>query len=226
MNRFDEVLIVNPGEPDGEGERAMYGYYADAPMYYGYGGYVDPYAGYAEYPDALGYYGYAQYPDPGLYGYGQIDPALYGYNEVDPGDGYGQIDPAFYGYGEAMPPEYVAPELAEYGVYGEDPYTYGEVDPYGYGEPEMVGWGQADTITMDEDPSTYYAEADPELGAYMREMHPAPGNAVCPIVGSVIGDPDELGAYVPPARVGPTCGSFTPQPGAPPPVPDTFKPLW
>lgn len=230
MNRFDEVLIVNPGAPDGEGERSMYGYYGE-PMYYGYGGYGDPYADYAAYPEELGYYGYAQYPDPyaGLgapYGYAEVDPGLYGYGQVDPGYyGYGQVDPSLYGYGYGYG-EADAPELAEYGWYGEDPYAYGNVDPYGYGEPEMVGWGQADTITMDEDPSTYYADVDPELGAYVREMHPAPGNAVCPIVGSVLSGPDDLGAYVAPSPVGPTCGSFTPQPGTPPPVPDTFKPLW
>jgi hypothetical protein len=211
MNRFDEVLIVNPGLPDQEGTRPMYGHYAQVPVDYGYGvyadpyaGYADPYAGYAIYPDGYGNYGdygYAEAPttlygvDPYGYGYyAEPDPSLYGY-------GYADQDP-LAGYAEEYPPGY--------GHYAEpDPRMYGEASP------EMVGWG-AETL-----------DANPDLGAYVRDIDPAPFNAVCPIVGNVrLGEADEFGAYVTPGPVGPTCGSFTPQPGTPPPVPDTLKPLW
>jgi hypothetical protein len=132
--------------------------------------------------------------------YGPAD--LYGY------DGYAT------GYGEEPP---------AYGCYGAaDPFVYGVPEPPGV---EMGGWGGVDAA--DDTGTAFYADAAPDLGAYTRDVRPAPFNAVCPIVGNVrFGAGDEVEGYVTPAPVGPTCGSFVPQPGTPPPIPDTFKPLW
>jgi hypothetical protein len=253
MNRFDEVLIVNPGVPDAERTRPMYGYYAQTPEE-AIGAYGDPHAGYgyAAYPDPNGY-GYYGYGDPGLYaapgygfadayGYAAADP--YGYAAADPygyGDayGYGNVDP--YAMGQVDPQVYGAPDPYGYGFYGYDDYAgygqelpgyegYGAADPYVYGVPEAaeaeVGtWSGVET--PDGSSPAFFADAEPDFGAYTRDVNPAPFNAVCPIVGNVrFGAGDEFEGYVSPAPVGPTCGSFVPQPGTPPPVPDTFKPLW
>ena len=232
----------------------MYGYYAQSPEE-AVAGYGDPYGyGYAAYPDPNGY-GYYGYGDPGLYaapvagyggfadgyggygygGYGYAAP--YGYAAVDP-YGYGNVDPYAMGqvdpqvYGPADPygydgydyaPGYGQEDLSAYGYYGAaDPYVYG-MPPTP--ETEMGSWSGVET--PEGSSPAFYADAEPDLGAYMRDVQPPSFNAVCPIVGNVrFGDADEFGGYVAPAPVGPTCGSFTPQPGTPPPIPDTFRPLW
>jgi hypothetical protein len=245
MNRFDEVLIVNPGVPDAERERQMYGYFAQTPQD-AFGAVGDPYGGYgyAAYPEPEGY-GYYGYGDPGLYaapGYGFADAygyaAPYGYAAADPygyGYGYGNVDP--YAMGQIDSQVYGPADLYGYDGYapgyGDEPPAYGyygAADPFVYGAPEAPGaemGGWSSVAGPDESAPTFYADGEPEFGAYTRDVSPAPFNAVCPIVGNVrFGAGDELQGYVAPAPVGPTCGAFVPQPGTPPPIPDTFKPLW
>ena len=200
--KFDEVMIVNPTEPNGG--RVMRFYNGQ--------------------PPAMGYYGYYGQPD---YTYGQYDPGYgpIGYYAEDPYLShqypYGEVDPYGYGYGYYAEPQYpygqYEPGYEPVGYYAaEDPYLseeypYGEVDPYGYyGEaPEMYGWGE------------------PEISGYTRDLPPS-FNAGCPLPTNVsgFGETEPLQGYVQPAEVSPSCSGFTPQPGPTASVPETFKPLW
>ena len=199
---FDEVMIVNPSEPNGGGRFMRFhyaqppemGYYAEQPEMYGWGE-PDMYGQY----EPVGYYAEDPYlaEDP----YGQVDP--YGYYAESP-EMYGWGEPDVYGQSDPM------------GYYAEDPYLaeespYGEVDPYGYyGEtPEMYGWGE------------------PEMAGYTRDVPPA-FNAGCPLPTNVsgFGETAPLEGYMQPSEVSPSCSGFTPQSGPTPSVPETFKPLW
>jgi hypothetical protein len=125
---FDEVMIVNPSDPNGGGRFMRFhyaqptemGYYAQPQEMYGWGQ-PDMYGQY----EPMGYYAEEPYLAEDPYGYYGETPEMYGYSEPDP---YGQYEPM--------------------GYYAEEPYLaedpYGEVDPYGnYAEsPEMYGWGE------------------------------------------------------------------------------------
>jgi hypothetical protein len=250
---FDEVMIVNPSEAgsnDYRGARLMrfhgatpgLGYYAEPPDAYGY--YAEPpdaYGYYAEPPDAYGYYAeppdaYGYYAEPpGAYGYYAEPPDAYGYY-AEPPDAYGYYaePPDAYGYygqypmsGYGQPPGYEPMgyygEMPEpYGYYAEDPYQVSEYEPVGYyGEvPEMVGYSQYDPVTG----MGHFAE--PDVSGYVRQTRPA-FNAGCPVPTNVAGLSEApLEGYARPAPVSPTCSQFTPQPGEPIPLPDSFKPHW
>jgi hypothetical protein len=236
---FDEVMIVNPSEPNGGGrlmrfhygqlpeigyyaEPQDYGYYAEDPYLaqgYAYGE-VDPYGYYAETPEVYGY------GEPDIYG--QYEPVGYfaeepylaeeiPYGETDP---YGEVDP--YGYYAEQPEMYgwgepdVYGQYEPMGYYGEEPYLseeipYGETEPYGYyaQSPEMYGYGE------------------PDISGYVRDTAPT-FNAGCPLPTNVsgFGEAQPFEGYVTPTEVSPSCSNFTPQPGATASVPETFKPLW
>jgi hypothetical protein len=120
---FDEVMIVNPSEPNGGG-RLMRFHYGQLPE--------------------IGYYA-----EPQDYGYYAEDPYLaqgYAYGEVDP-YGYYAETPEVYGYGE---PD-IYGQYEPVGYFAEEPYLaeeipYGETEPYGYyaQSPEMYGYGEPD----------------------------------------------------------------------------------
>jgi hypothetical protein len=61
----------------------------------------------------------------------------------------------------------------------------------------------------------------------VRETEP-PFNAGCPLPTNVagFGESEDLAGYIRPTTVNAACGQFTGQPGQPPSVPETFKPLW
>jgi hypothetical protein len=213
------------------GELEPVGYFAEgpgfdqAPELVGWGGY-----GYAE--DPLGYYGYAE--DPlGYGGYAEEPYGYYGYAE-DP-YGYAEDPYGYYAYAED-PYGYAEDPLA----YAEDPYGYAEdplayaEDPYGYAEDPLAY--AEDPYGYAEDPSLAYAEdpygyAEDTYGAYVAER-PLP-NPACIVATNLsgfdeteYGEPVDLGAYVSPSTVNPSCSNFVPQPGSPPPVPETFRPLF
>jgi hypothetical protein len=197
---FDEVMIVNPTEPNGGGRFMRFHY--GQPLEMGY--YGEPPEMYGEY-DPVGYYAEEPYvgEDPYVSEY-------YPYGEADP-YGYYAEAPELYGWGEPEP----YGEYDPVGYYAEDPYVgedpYGEVEPYGYyaESPEMYGWGE------------------PEISGYVRDVPPA-FNAGCPMPSNVagFGEAQPLEGYVRPGEVSPSCKDFTPQPGPTPAVPETFKPLW
>jgi hypothetical protein len=231
---FDEVMIVNPDDPNfgpvrgvrlmtfGAGDPSM-GYYAEPPEPYLSYGDVDPYGVYGE-PVVLdgwgepyepvgyfadeypfGYYG-EEYPPAG---YGQ-PYYLGGYGQEYPLAGYGEPYP-FAGYGQPYP-------FAGYGQdypagYAEDPTLpgyYGQV-------PEMVGYGQYEPL----------AEEYPFAG-YVREAESS-FNAGCPMPTNVAGldEVEPLEGYVRPRAVSPSCETFSPAPSVgPSSEPETFKPLW
>jgi hypothetical protein len=225
-----------------------YGYYAEQPDAYGYYAETpDAYGHYAETPDAYGYYGqtpdaYGYYAQPAdTYGYYAEPPDAYG-NYADPTAGYGYYgqypDPAMNGYGQAPgyePMGYYGGdystqgygELPEpYGYYAEDPYQVSEYEPVGYyGQaPEMVGYGQYDPTTAGY--AGMGAWGQPEISGYVRQTRPA-FNAGCPLPTNVNGvEEAPLEGYSRPAPVSPSCTQFTPQPGEPIALPDSFKPLW
>lgn len=247
---FDEVMIVNPGEPGlNQGERLMrfhyaeppeMGFYAEPPEGYGYFA-EDPYGDYAEPPEGYGYFAEDPYGD-----YGEL-PEGYGYFAEDPYGGYAE-PPEGYGYFAEDPYGYYA-ELPEgYGYLAEEPYGdlpwagYGEMEPVGYfaeeapygqyepvgwyGQvPEMVGYGEMEPLAEDYPGMAYYA--DPGVAGYVRDL-PSPFNAGCPMPTNVagFGEPQPLEGYMRPAEVSPSCRDFASQPGPTPAVPDTFKPLW
>lgn len=104
--------------------------------------------------------------------------------------------PEFAGYGEPEP----------VGYYAEQPnIAYAEEMPIG-AAPEMVGWGE------------------PPFEGYVREAG-SRFNAGCPRPTNV-GEPPDLAGYKSPDTVNATVSTFTPQPGATPGVPESFKPIW
>ena len=197
---FDEVMIVNPGEPGsdprqgarlmtfGYGEPPLMGYYGDYGMHPDLGEYaMHPDLGdYGMHPD-LGYYG--MHPDLGYYG---DRPELVGWGEHDPHMGYGIVEPVGYYAGEGSYGDYG--DYADYGDYGE----YGD-----YAE---------------------YAEPGHDVAGYVRDVPPG-FNAGCPMPTNVSGL-GEVEGYVKPGPVSPACEQFVPQPGPTPSVPETFRPLW
>src|SRR5436189_203577 len=88
-------------------------------------------------------------------------------------------------------------------------------DPYGY---------YADPYGFYADP---YAQPDPGMGLYVSETDPA-FNAGCPMPTNVHGVDEDptLGAYIRPENVNAACERFVPQPGTPPGLPETLRPLW
>lgn len=208
--RFDEVMIVNPGIPGHEqGVRLMHGY----GFFPGYGHPGSP-GGLGWYGEPQEPYGYAEAPD--LYGYGKPDPYLgepsdaYGYAEAPELFGYGAYGYGGYGFGGYADPGWGG---GAYGEYAEAPelYGYGEPDPsmgepqgaHGYAEaPDLYGYGEAPEFAdyaehdpaLAEAPETYgYAEPAGDYGdadgiaGYVREQHPGPWNPGCPMPSNVRG---------------------------------------
>jgi hypothetical protein len=259
MNRnrgFDEVMIVNPGEP-GQGARLMRFHYGEPPEM----GYVgeDTYGYYAEPPvEGYGYFAedpYGYYAESPFEGYGYFAEDPYGYYAESPFEGYGYF---------AEPPDmgfYAAPQ-GGYGYFAEDPYGYyaeappeseaayarnvpvagyGQYEPVGYfaeeppyGQYEPVGWygqvpemvGYGEMEPLAEDYPGMADYAEPEIAGYVRDVPPR-FNAGCPMPTNVAGFGEPpLDGYVRPTAVSPTCTDFTPQPGPSSAVPDTLKPLW
>jgi hypothetical protein len=224
--KFDEVMIVNPTEPNGGRLMRFYNGQPPAMGYYGY--YGEPEYTYGQYDPGYGPVGYYA-EDPYLshqYPYGDVDPYTYGYY-AEPGYGYGQHEPGYepVGYYAAEDPylaqEYPYGQVDPYGYYAEPEYPYGEYEPMeGYGQmPEMVGYDQYEPL------QEYYPE--PGTSGYVREAAPS-FNAGCPMATNVsrFGEEEPLQGYVQPSTVNATCGQFNPQPGPEPSVPETFKPLW
>jgi len=218
---YDEVMIVNPYDPQATNQHTNlmtfhdspemgyyaapedYGYYADAPEmgYYGdpYGYYADPYGYYADQSD-LGWY--ADSPEMGYYAY----PGYGHYGE--PGIGYygDQYDPVGY-YADEWP----------MGWYGDS--------------PDLTGYGDYQPLSDYADEMSYYAQ--PEMAGYVRQTPPA-FNPGCPMPTNVAGysegeqfaAEEPFAGYQRPMTVNASCGQFTPQPGVSDFVPETFKPLW
>jgi hypothetical protein len=228
--KFDEVMIVNPTEPNGGRVMRFYNGYAPAMGYYGY--YGEPEQMYGQYDPGYGPVGYYA-EDPYLshqYPYGEVDPYGYGYGYgyyAVPEYPYGQVEPGYepVGYYAAEDPylaqEYPYGEVDPYGYYAEPEYPYGEYEPMeGYGQmPEMFGYDEYEPL------EEYYPE--PGTAGYVRQSAPS-FNAGCPLPTNVsgFGEEEPLQGYVRPATVNASCGQFNPQPGAEPVVPETFKPLW
>lgn len=224
--KFDEVMIINPSEPNGGRVMRFYNGQPPAMGYYGY--YAEPEYMYGQYDPGYGSVGYYA-EDPYLseqYPYGEVDPYAYGYY-AEPEYPYGQVEPGYepVGYYAAEDPylaqEYPYGEVDPYGYYAEPEYPYGEYEPMeGYGQmPEMFGYDEYEPL------QEYYPE--PGTAGYVREMSPS-FNAGCPLPTNVsgFGEEESLQGYIRPSTVNATCGQFNPQPGAEPPMPETFKPLW
>src|SRR6267142_3483526 len=238
LMRFDNVFPPEMGYVAEPG----YGYYGEP--YLAEDPHVSEYMPYGEINPALGYYGEV---DPRYGDYGERDPA-FGYFAQAPYYGgigaWGDPNP----YGAAEPVGYFAEE-SPFGYYGEGfPLAgYGEPFPLGYyGEdphqpmgyygnmPEMVGYGEPQMQFAEYYPGVgYYGEpqfAERELAdyaGYVRATAPA-FNPGCPVPTNVAGFDEVNGfdGYVRPSTVNPSCDQITPQPGAAPSVPETFKPLW
>jgi hypothetical protein len=129
---FDEVMIVNPSEPNRGGRFMRFhyaqppgmGYYAEPPEMYGWGE-PDMYGQY----EPVGYYAEDPYlaEDP----YGQVDP--YGYYAESP-EMYGWGEPEMAGYTRDVPPAFNAGCPLPTNVSG-----FGETAPLeGYMQPSEV----------------------------------------------------------------------------------------
>ncbi len=181
-------------------------FYAEAPESYGYFR-EDPYLSQElPYGEVDPYGGYDEPPELGVYG----EPELYG--ETEPG--YSEYEPGYFA------------EEYPVGYFAEDS-PYGEYEPMGYyGQmPEMVGYGQYEPLAQPYAEVAGYAE--PEFAGYVRDVEP-PFNAGCPMPTNVAGldQGTQLEGYVRPTTVNATCERFAPQPGLPPALPETFRPLW
>jgi hypothetical protein len=252
--KFDEVMIVNPTEPNGGRVMRFYNGQPPAMGYYGY--YGQPDYTYGQYDPGYGPIGYYA-EDPYLshqYPYGEVDPYGYGYGYyAEPQYPYGQYEPGYepVGYYAAEDP-YLAQDYPyggvdpyNYGYYAEPPEMYGQYEP-GYGQYEPVGHYAEEPYLAEDpylseeypygevDPYGYYGEApemygwgEPEISGYTRDLPPS-FNAGCPLPTNVsgFGETEPLQGYVQPAEVSPSCSGFTPQPGPTASVPETFKPLW
>jgi hypothetical protein len=251
---FDEVMIVNPFNPQSNNQQQIklmrfhgpqsyfgepMGHYAEPQefAYYGqpangYGYYAEPAAGYGYYaePEYLGQepYGdpqdFAWYGEQPEYGY-YADPQM-GYYGEPPDYGYYAEAPEYGYYGE--PPEYgYYAEPPDYGEYGPVGY-FAEEQPYGwYGEPqEMVGYGQNEPLSQYPEGVGYYGE--PDISGYVRQVATPSFNPGCPMPTNVagFGETEPYAGYTRPTTVNPSCGQFTPQPGVSDFVPESFKPLW
>jgi hypothetical protein len=221
---YDEVMIVNPYDPQSTNQETKlmtfhdspemgyyaapedYGYYADFPEM---GYYADPYGYYADQPD-LGWY--ADSPEMGYYAH--------------PGYGYYSQPDLSHGY-------YADPGVGYYGDQYEPVGYYADEWPMGwYGDsPDMAGYNHYEPLSEYADEMGYYN--DPEIAGYVRQTRPA-FNPGCPIPTNVAGyGADEqfaadepFAGYQQPMTVNASCGQFTPQPGVSDFVPETFKPLW
>ncbi len=224
---YDEVMIVNPYDPQSTNQQSNLmtfhdtpemGYYA-APEDYGYYADLPEMGYYAAEPDSYGYY--ADQPDLGWY----ADSPELGYYAY-PGYGYyGQPDLAYAYYGE--------PGVGYYGDQYEPVGYYADESPMGwYGDsPDMAGYGDFEPLSEYADEMSYYGE--PEMAGYVRETAPV-FNPGCPIPTNVAGygegeqfaADDPFAGYQRPMTVNPSCGQFTAQPGVSDSVPETFRPLW
>jgi hypothetical protein len=190
--RFDEVMIVNPG-PGGPGnhagERTMRFAYYGAPQGYGNTGYGNAGYGHAGYgqaePTGVGYYGepvgyygappYGYAPGP-VHGYGYAPQYAaapqYGHYAAAPHYGappqYGA--PQFHGapnygaYGEHEPVGYYADEAPPMGYYGNDPYAQPVGPVAGYGA--YAGYADVPPeMAGYGEPYGQYAAEDPSIGA-------------------------------------------------------------
>ncbi len=225
--QYDEVMIVNPVDPDRgfqQGVRLM-NYYAGQP---GMGYYAGWPAGYA---------GYSADPNDGMQGYGQVYP--YGYAEAPELMGWGYPYGVAPGYTEPEPVGYYADEVPM-GYTGE-PEGYGETDAYGdYGlapqgditmpypprRPRPQGGRVSGLDQTYIDPSVQ-GYADPEMAGFVRDGEPR-FNAGCPMPTNVAGyeEAAPLEGYVAPRGVSPSCGNLSPGPMPSGSEPETFRPLW
>ena len=196
---FDEVMIVNPFNPQSNNQQQI-----KLMRFHGSQGYYGEPIGYYAEPQDFAYYGQ---PANG-YGYYAEPPAEYGY----------YAEPPEYGY-YAEPPDYGEYEPVGY---------FAEEQPYGYyGEPqEMVGYGEYEPLSEYPEGVGYYGE--PDISGYVREVAVPPFNPGCPMPTNVagFGETEPFAGYTRPGTVNPTCGQFTPQPGITEQVPETFRPLW
>lgn len=243
---YDEVMIVNPVDPDrglNEGVTLMNFHAGQPPEMGGYAGWpagyggtgadpvfdgaygyaeADPYSGYAEAPELVGWgdpyaYGYGAYAP----GYAEAEPPVGYYADESPMGDYAESDPyaGYYGYGEVDP-------YAGYGYgYGYTPPGLGIVHmPYPPRRPRGGTPGVGESYI---DPSLQGPYAEPDMSGYVRDAAPA-FNAGCPMPTNVAGyeEAPELEGYVPPRDVSPTCGNLTPGPAPAGPEPETFRPLW
>jgi hypothetical protein len=170
---FDEVMIVNPGQPGSDATqrvRLMRFHNVFPPEM---GGYAEP--GYGYYGEPIEDYGYFA-EDPYLsedLNYGQIDPSLGYYGEPDLAYGYyGQVDPALNYYGQVDPTlGYYGLGYAPLGAWGE-PNAYGQVEPVGYFAEEFpVGYyGEQYPLSgyAEDFPMGYYGEDPYQVGYYSQ----------------------------------------------------------
>jgi hypothetical protein len=182
--KFDEVMIVNPGEPDTTRKVRLMRFHNVYPD--GVGDLGEPYYGYYGEPAAdYGYFAEEPYlsedmsygeVDPLLGYYGQADPAYGYYGELEPGYGYyGEVDPAFGYYGEPYygEPYYGEPYYGTFAGWGE-PDVYGQAEPVGYFAEEFpVGYYGEDFPVGDygeEFPVGYYGEAPYEPVGYYGQV--------------------------------------------------------
>jgi hypothetical protein len=244
-NPLDEVLIVNPSPPGfdpNQGDRIMLGYHAGPGFGYvadGYGGFAaDPYwaGGWA------GPFGSWADEDPSMLGWAVGEaPGLYR-DEGSELDGWADAGYGPYGWyadGYDLPDEEELGDWEGYEDYDdwddpdalEDGCGYGGCGygACGYADEETYGWYADDEgAPGDMGDEELYAEGEFDVAGYVREED-RPFNPRVIVTSGVSGydqvDPG-LEGYVRPGTVNAICTQFTPQPGAPPDLPDTLRPLW
>ena len=233
---YDEVMIVNPYDPQSTNQQTNLmtfnptpetGYYAGPADYYGYyaAGPEISYDGY--YGEPAGYgapYGYyADQSDVGWY----AEPSEVSYYG-DPGYGYYPQPESTYGY-------YGEPTMGHYGDQFEPVGYYADEWPMGWyaDSSDMSGYADYEPPLSDYPAGVgYYAQ--PGMAGYVRQTDTPSYNPGCPIPTNVAGygeheqfsDVDPLSGYQRPKSVNASCEQFTPQPGVRDFVPETFKPLW
>ena len=233
---YDEVMIVNPYDPQSTNQQTNLmtfnatpetGYYAGPADYYGYyaAGPETSYDGY--YGEPAGYgapYGYyADQSDVGWY----AEPSEVSYYG-DPGYGYYPQPESTYGY-------YGEPAMGHYGDQFEPVGYYADEWPMGWyaDSSDMSGYADYEPPLSDYPAGVgYYAQ--PGMAGYVRQTDTPSYNPGCPIPTNVAGygeheqfsDVDPLSGYQRPKSVNASCEQFTPQPGVRDFVPETFKPLW
>jgi len=170
---FDEVMIVNPFNPQSNnqqqiklmrfhGPQGVFGepieYYAEPQEFAYYGQPANGYGCYGEPPTDYGYYAEPEYLGEEPYG----EPPEFAWYGEQPEYGY-YADPQMGYYGE--PPEYgYYAQAPEYGYYGEQPDYgyYAQAPEYGYyGEAPEYGYYAEPPDYGEYEPVGYFAEEQP-----------------------------------------------------------------
>jgi hypothetical protein len=253
---YDEVMIVNPYDPQSTNQQINLMRFHQSPQigYYA----AEPEPGYYAAPAEMSYYGqpagygnpYGYYPDPSDLGWYPEPPEVSYYG--NPGYGYyAQPDFTSGYYGEPAMGYYGEPAMGYYGepamgYYGEPPMGYygDRFEPVGYyADEQPMGWypdspdmsGYADYQPLSDYPESVVGyNAEREMSGYVRQTATPSYNPGCPIPTNVAGygereqllEGDPFSGYQRPATVNASCGQFTPQPGVSDFVPETFRPLW